>query len=44
MDTILGNIDRNPPWNKAEKYDIVIHSSAMDGDDVLGYISNHLGF
>lgn len=44
MDIMLGNFERNFPWDEADKYDILFPSSPMDGEDVLLYVPGHLAF
>ncbi|KIP02588.1 hypothetical protein PHLGIDRAFT_287083 [Phlebiopsis gigantea 11061_1 CR5-6] len=44
MDVVLGNFERNFPWDEALQYDIVFPSSPMDHEDVLVYIPGHLAF
>ncbi|KAL0958355.1 hypothetical protein HGRIS_000497 [Hohenbuehelia grisea] len=44
MDTILGNVERNLPWDVIEDFDIIFPTSPHDGHSVLLFTPGHLAF
>ncbi|KAF9515859.1 hypothetical protein BS47DRAFT_1341465 [Hydnum rufescens UP504] len=44
MDTMLGNFERNFPWDVAKDFDILAPSLPIHGDNILLFTPGHLAF